>query len=140
MRTNNIRNGFTMIELIFVIVILGILSAVALPKMLGTQKSAVAQKVEFFVGTANRTTLPSMYVSALRDTGSIKTYSLSDFVSIPDELTSHDLSSCGANSFADIGDFSNGADLFCRDGNSTSIPIFAFTNTGTTTLDSSYFK
>ena len=29
---NNLRNGFTMIELIFVIVILGILSAVALPK------------------------------------------------------------------------------------------------------------
>ena len=29
------RAGFTMIELIFVIVILGILSAVALPKMVG---------------------------------------------------------------------------------------------------------
>jgi len=34
------RNAFTMIELIFVIVILGLLSAIALPKMMATKQDA----------------------------------------------------------------------------------------------------
>ena len=38
------RFGFTVIELIFVIVVLGILSAVAIPKFLGSQSNAVIAK------------------------------------------------------------------------------------------------
>jgi len=39
------KNGFTMIELIFVIVILGILSAVAIPKLMGTRDDAYISKI-----------------------------------------------------------------------------------------------
>ncbi|MDX9756069.1 MAG: type II secretion system protein [Sulfurimonas sp.] len=59
------RAGFTMIELIFVIVILGIMAAVALPKFIGVSEQAHVQKVEAFAGTMNRTVGPSMWAVSL---------------------------------------------------------------------------
>jgi prepilin-type N-terminal cleavage/methylation domain-containing protein len=59
------RAGFTMIELIFVIVILGILSAVALPKFIGVSDQAKAGKCKSFVGTLNRTVLPAIWSDAV---------------------------------------------------------------------------
>lgn len=135
------RSGFTMIELIFVIVILGILSAVALPKMMQTQKSAQAQTVESFVGTANRSTLPSMYVSAVRTDGSIKSYNIDDYISIPKEIKGIDLSKCGDGSFDLVVTTTIGANIYCRDGNGTNPPLLSFSSSDlNTTLDSKYFE
>ena len=55
------RAGFTMIELIFVIVILGILSAVALPKFIGVSEQANAGKCKAFYGTLSRTVGPAIW-------------------------------------------------------------------------------
>jgi prepilin-type N-terminal cleavage/methylation domain-containing protein len=67
------RTGFTMIELIFVIVILGILAAVALPKFIGVASQAQVGKLSAFVGTLNRTVGPSMWSMSVtnRDNGSL---------------------------------------------------------------------
>ena len=59
------RAGFTMIELIFVIVILGILSAVALPKFIGVSEQAEAAKCDSAVGTMNRTVGPALWSDSL---------------------------------------------------------------------------
>ncbi|MDH4944641.1 prepilin-type N-terminal cleavage/methylation domain-containing protein [Sulfurimonas sp. C5] len=61
------RAGFTMIELIFVIVILGILSAVALPKFLGVAEQANLGKLKSYVGTLNRTVAPALWSGAVSD-------------------------------------------------------------------------
>jgi prepilin-type N-terminal cleavage/methylation domain-containing protein len=61
------RSGFTMIELIFVIVILGILAAVALPKFIGVSDQANAAKCDAFVGTLNRTVGPSMWSESITE-------------------------------------------------------------------------
>jgi len=55
------RAGFTMIELIFVIVILGILSAVAVPKMMNTSAQAKASNCKSFFATMNNSVGPSLW-------------------------------------------------------------------------------
>jgi len=134
------KNAFTMIELIFVIVIIGILSAVALPKFIGVSRGATAQKIVAFVGTMNRTTLPSMYLGQYQSGGSIKTLDLNDYITIPTEINTIDLTACTNATFTQVATTSIGAVIYCRDGNSSNPPKFAFATDGNTSLDKSYFQ
>jgi len=132
------RAGFTMIELIFVIVILGILAAVALPKFAGVSDQASAAKCDAFVGTLNRTVGPSMWSQSITDglSGSIATLTSNDYVQttdIPPEcfatpavaVTSTTIIPAAADQNATIGTATFGSstyDLTVYDGNLSDSP------------------
>jgi prepilin-type N-terminal cleavage/methylation domain-containing protein len=134
------RAGFTMIELIFVIVILGILSAVALPKFIGVSEQARTQKVAAFVGTLNRTVGPALWSQSLM--GSIGTGKVTTLCNttalvltqteIPDELQVASSNGCAfdANTTAG-GKFG----INFTDGNTTNAPVWTIA-TGATAATS----
>lgn len=133
------RAGFTMIELIFVIVILGILSAVALPKFIGVSEQAKVGKLQGYVGTLNRTILPPYWSdSVLNGTnGSIDTANYNtkikndldapdsiavDFTNINGQSLHFD---SNATTGTPVGTKSYNSvtySIYCNDGNATTAP------------------
>jgi len=105
MKKIHMKNGFTMIELVFVIVIIGVLSAVAIPKFLETSKQAHDASVKSFVGTLNRTVGPAMWAKSLAEGHrGLVTYYCSDlarYTEVPKEL--NDNGNCTFNPIQSAG-------------------------------------
>lgn len=140
------KKGFTMIELIFVIVILGILAAVALPRLAGTANDARIETMNSFIGTLNRSVAPTMWSKAIRDgNGSVTGLNLKNYTDLPKgiafvndgNLTGCVASGQAAGKVADINTSSLpiAEVLVCMDGNSTSAPKFGFAAIGTTDVN-----
>ena len=131
------RAGFTMIELIFVIVILGILSAVALPKFLGVSNQAQTGKCDALVGTLNRTVGAALWSRSIANgnEGSLtKEFSnaagirkaIEEQITIPDECDSEDDTAFSvANKEITIGNKKFDANF--TDGNISSPPEWSWT-------------
>ncbi len=60
MQSNN-QKAFSLLELVFVIIITGILAAVALPRFVGISDDAHVTKLQAFVGTLNRSVAPTIW-------------------------------------------------------------------------------
>ncbi len=132
-----------MIELIFVIVIIGILAAVALPKLVGVQESARTAKSGEFVAQLNSVVMPNLYSKAVvGHNGSIKAYlkdsatpterkNLSYYIEIPSNFT---VDANWVDKIADanvsagdtvnpiMSDTTNSLYIYCKDGDSTNLP------------------
>jgi prepilin-type N-terminal cleavage/methylation domain-containing protein len=135
------KKAFTMIELIFVIVILGILAAVALPKFLGVANQAHQSNLKSFVGTLNRTVGPTLWSKSIAsgkngDISDLNTTEgeafLKTYVDIPKEInaSSINLRDCNSTSTANVvmtidknvAGFEG--NITCIDGNANQSPKF----------------
>jgi len=135
------KKAFTMIELIFVIVILGILAAVALPRFLGVAQQAHEGNLKAFVGTLNRTVAPTLWSKAISKgyNGDISQLTgddinLSKYIDIPKEIDSTDinLSVCNDDNTSRVIAKSDDNVLpdiryvvKCQDGNANKAPKFS---------------
>jgi len=100
------RAGFTMIELVFVIVILGILSAVAVPKMMGVSDKAKAGVCGSYYSSLNGTVSPNLWANVAIDDADVNS-SYSD-ANISLLITTPKGDKCGT--ITQIGDIARNAD------------------------------
>ena len=134
------KKAFTMIELIFVIVILGILAAVAIPRYFAVGQHAHESILISFVRTLNRTTGEDLWGKSMSEgkKGDITHLApvedakfLSKYIQIPKEInaSSIDLTKCGngeyktvmvANSKVAGGEYN----ITCKNGTSVNAPYF----------------
>ncbi len=138
------KKAFTMIELIFVIVILGILAAVALPKFLGVANQAHEGNLKSFVGTLNRTVGPTLWSDAISKgyDGNVTALevNLSKYTDIPKEIggdinishCSNDTSTYKVIARATKDKAGGYYDIACRTGNSNEAPKFILVKDTTT--------
>ena len=141
------RKAFTMIELIFVIVILGILAAVALPKFIGVAEQAREGNLKSFTGTLNRTIGPALWSKAVSNDGTGKIanlpaadVNLSKYTDIPEVVDEYNLSRCNSAGNAvviNINKSKMGGDydyfITCKDGTASEAPVFKLYKLNTTT-------
>ena len=128
-----------MVELVFIIVIIGILAAIAIPRLTGVANTAKINNMQAFMGTTNRTIAPILWANVLSTHGgSIKNISDAEFlrayIEVPKGVENIQLSHCmdaNATIGAKVADITTEAlpepeEIFCIDGDGMHAPRFAY--------------
>lgn len=131
------RSAFSILELIFVIIILGVLAAVALVKMGGMSDRANEVKLKAFNGTLNRTSGAGFWFKAIEDDGNGSIASaeydaiIDQYIEIvPGYSTGPSLVNCNdsGNGVFLTYPFSMTYEIHCKDGSQHSSPRFRLYN------------
>ncbi|MDY0123328.1 type II secretion system protein [Sulfurimonas sp.] len=131
------RAAFNLIELIFVIIILGILSSVVIVKMGDMAKLAKEAQLTSFVGTLNRSVGPAIWFKSIENgRGGSITFAdynadLDKYIDfIPNYTLTPTLINCNTmgNGIFVSYTFGKNYEVHCRDGNKTSSPDFRLYN------------
>lgn len=131
------RAAFNLIELIFVIIILGVLSSVVMVRMGNMAKYAKETQLRSFVGTLNRSVGPAIWLKSAED-GHNGSVAFADYDANLDEFTdiiqnytlTPALINCnesGEGIFVSY-TFHKNYEVHCRDGNRTTSPNFRLYN------------
>ena len=134
------KKAFTILELIFVIVIIGILAGIAIPRYFAVGKHAHQAVLISFVRTLNRTTGEDLWSRSISEgkNGSIINLAsnedaafLSKYIQIPKEINASDinLSKCGDGVYKTVmranAEIAGGEyNITCKDGTATTAPYF----------------
>jgi len=134
------NKAFTMLEIIFVIVILGILAGVAISRYFALGQQSHESVLISFVKTLNRTTGEDLWARSINEgkNGSIKDLNttegnvfLSQYISIPKEINASriDLRNCGEGNYqtvmiSDKNIAGKEYNITCKDGTAKSAPYF----------------
>ena len=134
------KQAFSLIELIFVIIIIGILAAVALPKFVGIGEQAHVSNLKNWVATLNNTVGPELWSKSLAEGkgGKISDLNttegatfLEQYTDIPKEIVPKyvDLTQCSSqyNEVAASEPLGNASDVYtvvCKDGDASHAPKF----------------
>ena len=123
----SLNKAFTLIEVIFVIIILGILSVVAIPKFIGVSEEAHMSNCKSAIGTMNRTVGLNFWSKSLTDgkDGNVSEYVTEEGLS--KNLPDYNATYCGAiigltPGAAAAGDGEYGSPQLVHEGNMTDSP------------------
>ena len=133
MRNIKSRTAFTMIELVFVIMILGILATVAIAKYFTLSEQTTAQVCNAAVGTMNRTVAETLWARSINDgnAGAIESYSsevVPKYITWPEVCGGENtIESVVSGTDAVVVIAGTNYDLKMVNGNDTTSPIFSWT-------------
>ena len=141
------KRGFTMIELVFIIIILGILASVALPKFKGVSDQAHKVNLKNFETTLNASVAPTLWSKSLSDNkgGDISYLDLryvkgatdnnfTDYTDFPKEIQELNTTDCNDSTtykvvgYVDSNLVGKDMNISCKDGSAGRAPKFKLGN------------